>query len=103
MSRPIIFDISRGQRIRLDPEFFNCFFIPTIFSAPIVMSDDFNEVGLSLLKYSGTVIGGLALHSLIILPIVFIIGKFNRNGENILPLNSDAPLKLFKSKNKRRK
>lgn len=42
--------------------------------APIVMSDDFNEVGLSLLKYSGTVIGGLALHSLIILPIVFIIG-----------------------------
>ena len=44
-------------------------------SAPIVMSDDFNEVGLSLLKYSGTVIGGLALHSLIILPIVFIIGK----------------------------
>ncbi|CAG5102839.1 Oidioi.mRNA.OKI2018_I69.chr1.g491.t1.cds [Oikopleura dioica] len=42
--------------------------------APIVMSDDFNEVGLSLLRYSGTVIGGLALHSLIILPIVFILG-----------------------------
>ena len=39
------------------------------------MSDDFNEVGLSLLRYSGTVIGGLALHSLIILPIVFILGK----------------------------
>ena len=42
--------------------------------ASVVLEDDFATVGVQLLKYTGTVLGGLFIHATIVLPIVFIVG-----------------------------
>ena len=42
--------------------------------AAVVLEDDFATVGVQLLKYTGTVLGGLCIHAFIVLPLVFIVG-----------------------------